>query len=102
MEYSALEFLVVLCCFSTYFLVGKQLWEEIIHHLCEVIYDRDLIPSLRWAMLARQMYLEIIYWTGWVFFFPHSNIVNNLSFFFFHSSGGNVFCNLNKAIKILT
>lgn len=42
------------------FPVGKQLREEIMHNLCKIIDTRNLIRSLRWALLVRQVYLEIL------------------------------------------
>lgn len=42
------------------FPVGKQLREEIMHYLCKIIDARNWIHSLRWALLVRQVYLEIL------------------------------------------
>lgn len=46
------------------FSVGKQLRKEIMHYLCRSIDARNLIHPLRWALLVRQVYLEILQWAG--------------------------------------
>lgn len=42
------------------FPAGKELREEIMHRLCRIIDAGNLIHSLRWALLVRQVYLEIL------------------------------------------
>lgn len=91
-----LSFLYSHAFFPDCFPVGKQL-QEIIHHPCKVIDAKNLIHSLSWAMLPRQVYLEVLYWTGWYFrmiFFDLNNVNH-----FFSSSGEHIFLLLKKGNK---